>query len=239
MPEYSINGFLSVFLIGLLGGVHCIGMCGGIVSALSVSLPGTPVRPEWSRQFAYNIGRIACYTLLGFLVGLIGSASMLFNKVLPVQLGLYVVANLMLIAMGIYLMGFTQALARVEQAGHWLWLRVQPLTRTFMPVRSWRHALPAGFLWGFIPCGMTYSVLSLALVSGSAARGGLLMLAFGAGTLPNLLLAGILLARYRDFVRRRVVRCAAGLLVAVFGLVGLFRAPELGDILWGGAICAM
>lgn len=239
MSEFAINGFLSVFLIGLLGGVHCIGMCGGIVGALSVSLPGSPQRPDWRRQFAYNAGRIACYVLLGTLVGLIGSASMLFNRILPVQLALYVVANLMLVAMGIYLMGFTQVLARVEQGGQLLWRRVQPFTRSFMPVRSWPQALPAGFLWGFVPCGMTYSVLSLALVSGSAARGGLLMLAFGAGTLPNLLLAGILLARYRDFVRRRAFRSIAGLLVAGFGVLGLLRAPELGDILWNGAICAV
>lgn len=236
MSEFSASGFLSVFLIGLLGGAHCIGMCGGIVSALSTAQPGKTSTP-WLRQFAYSGGRIASYGLIGTAVGALGSATMLFNQMLPIQLALYVLANLLLIAMGIYLIGFTRVLAQVEQGGQILWRRVQPLTRRFMPVRTWRQALPVGFLWGFLPCGLTYSVLSLALVSGSAWRGGALMLAFGAGTLPNLLLAGILLARYRDFVRGRYFRTVAGLIVVGFGIFGLMRAPELGGMLWAGVIC--
>jgi sulfite exporter TauE/SafE len=237
VSEFSASGFLSVFLIGLLGGAHCIGMCGGIVSALSANTldKSTP----WLRQFAYNGGRIASYGFIGTAVGALGSASMLFNQVLPVQLALYVVANLLLVAMGFYLMGFTKILAQVERGGQVLWRRIQPMTRRFLPVRTWRDALPVGFLWGFLPCGLTYSVLSLSLVSGSALRGGALMLAFGVGTLPNLLLAGILLARYRDFVRGKYFRAVAGLIVAGFGLFGLVRAPELGGMLWAGVICAV
>lgn len=232
MPE---TGYLAVFLIGLLGGAHCIGMCGGIVGALSAPVPGAA--PVWSRQLAYNLGRIASYTAIGTAVGALGSASLLFNRFLPVQMALYILANLMLIGMGIYLMGFTRALAGVERLGQILWRRIQPLSRHLMPVRDWRQALPVGFLWGFLPCGLTYSVLSLALVSGSALRGGALMLAFGAGTLPNLLLAGILLARYRNIVRSRSFRTGAGLIVLAFGVYGLIRAPELGGRLWAGVLC--
>ncbi|NSL55568.1 sulfite exporter TauE/SafE family protein [Uliginosibacterium aquaticum] len=235
VSDFSASGFLSVFLIGLLGGAHCIGMCGGIVSALSSPVPGAA--PVWSRQLAYNFGRIASYALIGGLVGAIGSASMLFNRVLPLQLMLFVLANLMLIGMGLYLMGFTRALAGVERGGQLLWRRIQPLSKRFLPVRSWRQALPVGFLWGFLPCGLTYSVLSLALVNGSAVRGAGLMLAFGAGTLPNLLFAGILLARYRNLVRSRSFRLVAGLVVLFFGIYGLIRAPELGGLLWAGVIC--
>ncbi|MDQ7989455.1 MAG: sulfite exporter TauE/SafE family protein [Candidatus Dactylopiibacterium sp.] len=236
MHHVAASGFISVFLIGLLGGAHCIGMCGGIVGALSATQPGQVARSAWPRQIAYNLGRILSYGLIGTLVGALGSASLLFNHVLPVQMVLYVGANLLLVAMGIYLMGFTRALAVLERSGQWLWRRVQPRTRRFLPVRSWRQALPVGFLWGFLPCGMTYSVLSLALVSGSAWRGGALMLAFGAGTLPNLLLAGLLLARYRDIVRARLFRLGAGLIVAGFGVYGLLHAEQLGGMLWAG-IC--
>jgi sulfite exporter TauE/SafE len=237
VADLSVSAFLPVFFLGLLGGAHCIGMCGGILGALSSPLPGAG--PAWQRQLAYNAGRILSYTLIGTLVGAIGSASLLFNQFLPVQLALYVLANLMLIGMGFYLMGFTRVLAGVERGGQFLWCRIQPLSRRFLPARNWRQALPVGFLWGFLPCGLTYSVLSLALVSGSALRGGALMLAFGAGTLPNLLFAGILLARYRNIVRSRSFRSGAGLFVLAFGVYGLIRAPELGGQLWAGVICVV
>lgn len=236
MPE---TGYLAVFLIGLLGGTHCVGMCGGIVSALTVNtvrMPGES-RREWPLHLAYNIGRIASYTLAGAAMGAIGTVGMLFNDILPIQLGLYVAANLMLIALGLYLTGFTRALSGVEQLGHRLWARIQPLTRRFLPARTAAQALPLGLLWGFLPCGLVYSVLATALVTGAAERGAMLMLAFGLGTLPNLLLAGLLLKRLKDLVRNRAVRTGSGLVVLAFGVYGLVTAPTLGSNLWNGVVC--
>lgn len=239
MPD---TGYIAVFIIGILGGAHCIGMCGGIVGALTtpVAMPSSSSRSSpsiWPRQLAYNFGRILSYTLIGGAVGAIGSATLLFNQFLPVQMALYVLANVMLMCMGIYLIGFTQVLAGVEGLGQMLWRRVQPLSRRFVGGRSWQQALPLGFMWGFLPCGLTYSVLSTALVSGSALRGAGLMLSFGLGTLPNLLLAGILLARYRGVVRSRAFRVVTGCAVMVFGIYGLWRAPQLGGMLWAGVVC--
>jgi hypothetical protein len=236
MPE---TGYLAVFLIGLLGGTHCVGMCGGIVSALTVNtvrMPGES-RREWPLHLAYNIGRISSYTLAGAAMGAIGTVGMLFNDILPIQLGLYVAANLMLIALGLYLTGFTRALSGVEQLGHRLWARIQPLTRRFLPARTVAQALPLGLLWGFLPCGLVYSVLATALVTGAAERGAMLMLAFGLGTLPNLLLAGLLLKRLKDVVRNRAVRTGSGLVVLAFGVYGLVTAPTLGSNLWNGVVC--
>ncbi len=236
MPE---TGYLAVFLIGLLGGTHCVGMCGGIVSALPVNtvrMPGES-RREWPLHLAYNIGRISSYTLAGAAMGAIGTVGMLFNDILPIQLGLYVAANLMLIALGLYLTGFTRALSGVEQLGHRLWARIQPLTRRFLPARTVAQALPLGLLWGFLPCGLVYSVLATALVTGAAERGAMLMLAFGLGTLPNLLLAGLLLKRLKDLVRNRAVRTGSGLVVLAFGVYGLVTAPTLGSNLWNGVVC--
>lgn len=233
MPE---TGYIAVFLVGLLGGTHCVAMCGGIVGALSVQMPGQSAR-QWPIHLAYNLGRITTYTALGVFAGAIGSAGMLFGDVLPVQLALYVAANLMLILLGLYLTGITQLLAPIERAGSVLWRRVQPLTARFLPARSVGRALPLGLLWGFLPCGLVYSVLTTALVTGSAARGGALMLAFGLGTLPNLLLAGMLFKRFRDLTRDSRVRIVAGLLVLGFGVFGLFHAPSLGGRLWDGVIC--
>ncbi len=237
MPE---TGYLAIFLIGLLGGTHCVGMCGGIVGALTVQVrTPTGVQRQWPIHLAYNCGRIATYTALGGLLGAIGSVGMLYDGMLPVQITLYVLANLMLVALGLYLTGFTRLLAPVERLGHRLWHRIQPATRRFLPARSIKQALPLGVLWGFLPCGLIYSVLTAALVTGSATRGAGLMLAFGLGTLPNLLLAGMLFKRFRDITRNGKVRFAAGLVVLGFGLFGLFHAPTLGGSLWNGVLCVV
>ena len=226
MPE---TGYFAVFLIGLLGGTHCVAMCGGIVSALTVQtiqMPGQK-RREWPLHLAYNLGRIGSYTLAGAAMGAIGTVGMLFNDILPIQLALYVAANLMLVALGLYLLGVTRALAFSERFGQKLWRHIQPLTRRFLPARSVAQAFPLGLLWGWLPCGLVYSALATALTAGSAERGALMMLCFGLGTLPNLLLAGILLARLNEFVRLPAVRIFSGLLVLAFGLYGLLGVVRL------------
>ncbi len=230
-----MTGYIAVFLIGLLGGTHCIGMCGGIVSALS--LQGQGARRQWPLHLAYNLGRISGYTAAGAALGALGSAGLLLNDLLPVQLTLYVLANCMLIALGLYLTGMTRALAFTERAGQLLWRRLQPLTRRLVPVRSAARAYPLGLLWGFLPCGMVYGVLATALVTGSALRGGATMLAFGLGTLPNLLAAGLLLKRMQGITRRAPVRLVAGLVVIGFGVFGLANATTLGGRLWQGVVC--
>jgi len=219
MPD---SGFLALFLVGLLGGTHCVGMCGGIVGALSM---GASAR--WSMLLAYNGGRILSYALAGALAGALGAASLGLEGQVPIRLILYFLANLMLVALGFYLLGVTRALAFTERAGQYLWRLIQPLTRRFLPARSVGQAFPLGVLWGWLPCGLVYSALAGALAAGSAGRGAALMLAFGLGTLPNLLLAGILLARLNEFVRRPLVRTISGLLVLGFGLYGLFGLMRL------------
>lgn len=209
-------GYLALFLVGLLGGTHCVGMCGGIVGALSL---GAPAR--WSMLLAYNAGRIFSYTLAGAIAGALGAASLGFDGLLPVRLILYFLANVMLIALGLYLIGVSQALAFTERAGQQLWRRIQPLTRRFLPAKTPAQAFPLGLLWGWLPCGLVYSALVSSLSAGSVERGATLMLVFGLGTLPNLLLAGIILARFNQFVRHRWVRLFSGFLVLGFGLYGM------------------
>ena len=219
MPE---SGFFVLFLIGLLGGSHCIGMCGGIVGALSI---GGPARP--ALHLAYNAGRILSYGLAGALAGGLGGASLVLGGQLPLRLALFVLANLMLIALGLYLMGVTRALAFSERFGQRLWRHVQPLSRRYLPARHVAQAFPLGLLWGWLPCGLVYSALITALTSGSALRGAGLMLAFGAGTLPNLLLAGLLAVRMRAYAAKPAVRLSAGLLVLAYGLWGLWSVLKM------------
>lgn len=219
MPD---SGYLALFLVGLLGGTHCVAMCGGIVGALSM---GGPAR--WSLHLAYNGGRILSYGTAGAIVGAVGGAGLLLDGVLPVRLMLYLLANLMLVALGLYLIGVTRALAVTERLGQRLWRHLQPLTRRFLPARTVTQAFPLGLLWGWLPCGLVYSALATALTAGSPQRGALLMLAFGLGTLPNLMLAGMLLGRLNEFTRRASVRMVCGLLVLAFGIYGLVGVLRL------------
>ena len=104
-------------------------------------------------------------------------------------------------------------------------------------MRGAAQAFPLGMLWGWLPCGLVYSVLTMTLLSGSAARGAAIMLAFGLGTLPNLMLAGLLLVRFRSVIQGRALRLGSGLIVLAFGVWGLFNAAALGGKLWQGVVC--
>ena len=228
-------GFAAAFLIGLLGGVHCVGMCGGIVGALTAQTPR--LERAWNMHLAYNAGRIASYAAAGAIMGMIGGAGLMFNQVLPVQLLLYVLANLVLISLGLYLAGLGNQLTRLEALGASLWRRVQPYSARFLPADTAGKAFVLGTLWGWLPCGLVYSLLATALLSGGAASGAAVMLAFGLGTLPNLLLAGMALKRLRDLASNRRLRLAAGALVAAFGFAGLARAANLGEHIRQGLLC--
>jgi hypothetical protein len=230
---FSAGVFAAVFLTGLLGGVHCVGMCGGIVAALS----GQARAARLPLHVSYNLGRIASYALAGALAGAVGSAGLLLDHVLPVQLTLYVAANLMLIALGLYLAGASRVVALVERAGLVLWRHLQPLTKGLLPADTLPRALALGLLWGWIPCGLVYGILVTAVLSGDALTGAAVMAAFGAGTLPNLLLAGLAWRKLRGVSQARPVRLASGALVLGFGLYGLAHAANLSEHIRGGVLC--
>lgn len=227
MPESS---YLALLLVGLLGGTHCVVMCGGIVGALSM---GGPARA--SLHLAYNAGRIVSYAAAGALVGALGETGLALSGQLPLRSVLYLLANMMLVALGLYLMGLTRALAFTERFGQKLWRHVQPLSRHFLPARSVAQAFPLGLLWGWLPCGLVYSALATALTSASAWHGAGLMLAFGVGTLPNLLLAGLLAARLQAYARKPALRVASGLLILGFGVWGLIGLARLLIQTWSPA----
>lgn len=218
---------LAAFLVGLLGGVHCVGMCGGIVAALSLGSRTPAGVTPWSLLLSYNLGRIASYSVAGALAGGAGWFAARLLDVHQAQLWLQLLAAAFMIALGLYLAGWWQGLARVERAGAMLWRRIEPLGRRFMPVRSPGQALVLGGLWGWLPCGLVYSVLIWSLSAGGLVQGALLMAAFGLGTLPNLLLMGAMAARLGQWMRKPWVRALAGALVAGFGVLMLVQAFRL------------
>ncbi|GGW88689.1 sulfite exporter TauE/SafE family protein [Alteromonas halophila] len=184
MPE--ISGF-SAFLIGLAGGVHCVGMCGGIVTALRAATPDQ--KNAFPFTLSYNFGRITSYTLAGALAGGLGQ---LTTAVLPyAAIGLSLFSAIMLACLALYLGQWWQGLRHLEQAGGKLWRHIQPLSVRFIPFKTPWHALPYGFIWGWLPCGLVYSTLTWSLTAGTALDGAMLMLCFGLGTLPTLLAASL------------------------------------------------
>jgi uncharacterized protein len=210
---------LAAFAVGVLGGVHCLGMCGGIVGAISVSHAGSAA-PAWPRLLAYNLGRMGSYVVAGALAGWLGAA--LLSALPQGQHILELLAAVFLILLGLYLGGWWSVLARLERFGGLLWRRIEPLGRHFIPVRHAGQAFAVGAVWGWLPCGLVYSVLVWTLAAGSAADGALLMAAFALGTLPNLMLMGLFAARLARFVRHGLVRQATGALLIAYGAWRIF-----------------
>ncbi len=216
---------LSALLAGLLGSVHCIGMCGGIVGVLIMGLPESTRHSLPSLLpyvVVYNIGRVTSYIIGGLLAGFLGAQ---FTHLLPMANPHIItmwISSLFMIALGLYLGGWWQALVILEKMGTHIWRKIEPLGRRFLPVTGLHQAFGLGLVWGWLPCGLVYSILAFALASGSVVRGGSLMLAFGIGTLPMLLLMGSSAQWFTRLAGQLVVRRIAGATVIIFGLFILF-----------------
>jgi hypothetical protein len=130
-----------------------------------------------------------------------------------------------MILFGIYLAGWWHSLLFLEKAGAYLWKYIEPLGRRFIPVRTAGQAYLLGLVWGWLPCGMVYAVLALALASGSVIDGGVIMLAFGLGTLPVMLTMGLAFSNLERLVRNPRVRLIAGILVMLMGVAMLLANP--------------
>jgi sulfite exporter TauE/SafE len=224
----------AMLALGLATGLHCVGMCGGIVAAFSgrrVIPIAAAARPGAARPLAFNAGRVTTYAALGAAAGAAGGAVPVMQGALPAQTVLFVLANAALILAGLYLAGAGRLLGRLEDLGAPLWRRVQPAAVRLINARSPLAAYGAGLLWGLLPCAMVYGALAAATIAGGAAGGAFAMAAFGAGTLPWLLGAGAVLGRLRRW------RVAAGLFVLGMGVFGLARSAELGDAVRAGLLC--
>ena len=226
MAEFWLP-YLGALVVGLLGGVHCVGMCGGIVSALTFGLPESERNRFASLlpyQIAYNAGRICSYAVAGAIMGGIG---MLLTDLMPIHLAQRVllgVAGIFMVLLGLYLAGWWTLLSHVESAGSYLWKCIEPFGRKLLPVHTPGQALKIGIVWGWFPCGLVYSMLINAIAAGNMLNGAGMMLAFGLGTLPNLMLMGIMAGAVSKFTRSPFTRKIAGGMVILFGLITLWRA---------------
>lgn len=210
---------ISAFLIGIAGSVHCVGMCGGIVSAFSFILPKQQSALPY--MIFYNMGRISSYTIAGAITGYLGS-------ILTIQLDtplsiLTLVSSLLLLLMGLYIGGWWQILTVVEKAGSVVWKRISPYSKLFLPFKSPLQAFPYGFIWGWLPCGLVYSTLSWSLASGSTTTGAAVMFAFGLGTLPALLSLGATMGSIKSLLSHPVFRKSVALLLIAYSLLLIIK----------------
>ncbi|NDW20026.1 sulfite exporter TauE/SafE family protein [Alteromonas hispanica] len=206
--------YLSAFLIGLAGGVHCVGMCGGIVSALRMVTPKD--KPALLFTLAYNSGRIVSYTLAGAITGALGKIATDFVPLANYVLSL--LSGVMLFLLACYLGKWWTGLTALESAGKHLFKYVQPISKRFLPFKTPLSAIPYGFLWGWLPCGLVYSTLTWSLAAGSAIQGAGIMFFFGLGTLPTLLAVGAgsqyIVRGFRHIIVRQGIASAMALYAA-------------------------
>ena len=254
----AIGVLASVFLLALLGGVHCAAMCGGIALVLEGddARRAAPVslyrsRAAWVRELlVLHAGRLSAYAMLGALLGAVGATAWK-TQYLPAQRALFAAGSASLLLAGLWTLGGAQLVGKAPGANavarrlaaawaRWGGRTIARQDAGPVPHGTSRRLLrryAAGLAWGLVPCGMVYAALALALLAGSAASGALVMLAFGLGTLPNLLMLSSLSAGLRVLARRAWVRRGVGAAVALFGAAGLARAAMLPETLAAHGFC--
>ena len=214
-PIYSL-----VFSTAFLGSGHCIGMCGPIVTALS--LAGPDRKQGFFFHLFYNAGRLSTYVCIGILAGWVGSLLNTTQTFSLVSQGILILADLFIIAIGLRTTGIFRRLAfiRLELSGPTA-LMTRAVTR-LRTLPSMTAAFPVGLIMGFLPCGFLYAIALAAAGRGSPVTGGLIMLAFGLGTLPALLAFGSAVHLLSNALRTELLRWA-GLLVVFVGIYNLYR----------------
>tara|TARA_R110002124_G_scaffold214090_1_gene380128 strand:+ start:313 stop:975 length:663 start_codon:yes stop_codon:yes gene_type:complete len=206
--------FIGAFLIGIAGGVHCIGMCGGIASAFSFAIPKG--QSQLPYIFSYNLGRIISYTIAGAITGFLGSiATVNVQSAFPV---LQIISIVFLILLALYISDWYKGLSYLEKLGGRLWRKVAPLSKKLIPFKNPMYTLLYGMIWGWLPCGLVYSVLTWSLASESATQGALVMFSFGLGTLPTLFAASLGASFLVPIFQHKMTRITISLLLLLFAL---------------------
>ena len=220
-----INDFLSAFLIGLLGAGHCIGMCSGIASALSFS-----INPDQKNGLLslllYNLGRITSYSVAGFIFAASSSVLIIWMGGKESLIYLRIFAAIMMLLLAFYIARLWNGLIIVERAGQFLWQFIKPLAQYFLPLKHPALAFPLGFFWGWLPCGLVYSSLVWAISTANGLNGLVIMLGFGLGTLPAMMLVGSLSHKLKNILNKKWFRYGSGLILALFAFQTIYIAIE-------------
>ncbi len=225
--------WLGALAMGFAGSGHCGAMCGAIASSPAATSAGR----RTILTLSLNTGRLFTYATAGALVGGVGALLDEVSALHRIFGGLRGLTGVVLVALGIALALGVRSFAFLDRAGAPVWQVVRPFARRLSGPSTPPRALAFGALWGLLPCGLVYAALALAAATGSSGRGALTMLAFGAGTLPALVLIGSAASRLRALVARRSIRAAVGLLVVLSGFVNV--ASVLPEAWCGGAFASV
>lgn len=202
----------GALVAGLLSSGHCVAMCGGIGAALASSGGSAAARSP----LFYNLGRVTSYATIGALAGVLGAGALALTGGTTLRLVAQELAALALVALGLRL-ALRWRWPFVERAAHGVWRAIAPLSRAVLPARTRGAAFAAGMIWGWLPCGLAYAMLSIAALTIDPLASAATMAAFGIGTLPALLAFGTGMRRLgtvaQDPLRRRV----AGAMIAALG----------------------
>ncbi|EDY87636.1 integral membrane protein [gamma proteobacterium HTCC5015] len=222
--------FLSPFgmlLVGLLSSVHCLAMCGGIMSALSAQI-SQEQRKNKAKVLAYllsyNIGRLSSYVLVGLLLGALGAALLphwQFGHTAIRWLGATV-----MFGMGLNLAGWWPSFKKIESIGRPLWRYLGPVGRRLTPIQSPVAAYAYGVVWGWLPCGLVYAVAVYAASLAAPLDSALTMLAFGVGTLPGMLAVGWLFQPVLRLTRSPNFRRIGGVSICLLAILSLLFSPH-------------
>lgn len=221
-------------LAGLVGSAHCVAMCGGIATGFSAM----SAQPGWWRALEPNLGRIAGYAAAGALAGGGGYGFVGLVRNEWIALGSRMLVGIVLIVVALRLLdrqGRFVLLSR-PAVGLWRWLR--PLQRPLLPADNAAKRIALGVLWGWMPCGLSTTLLAAAWFQADVRNGALTMTAFGIGTLPLMLPLTWSGVRIGQRLQRGGWRAAAGMLVLGAGLITLsapwlVHAPTLHNLLVG------
>ena len=194
----------------------------------------------------WQMGRVLSYTFMGLIAGAFGAFFINATPVVFLREIAFIAANLILIALGLHVAQLWSGIVELERLGQLLWRAISPMAEQTLIARTPKHrdrlqqlgnAIRAGAIWGWLPCGLVYSMLVTASVSGSAQSGALWMLAFGLGTMPALWITSMASDRAVNYFQRMAVRRTAGLLIIAFGLWGLLRVSGVIQVDWLDAFC--
>lgn len=214
----------TAFLAGLLGSGHCFGMCGGIAGSLG-ALAGTGNRSIALPALQFNFGRILGYASLGALAaGMLGAAAEIM-ALKPLGQWLRGLTALMVLLIGLRFLLNWRGLDLIEKGGAGLWRRIMPIAARISQRHDWIGRFGLGICWGFLPCGLVYSVLVTAASTASALAGAGIMIAFGAGTLPAMLGLTVAAPALHSFLSDRYVRRIIGFSLVVLALWMFLSLP--------------
>lgn len=215
---------LTCYLMGLLGSLHCIGMCGGIAGALSMAVQGSPNK-KWMLIGGYHLGRVSSYTTLGLLFAALWQPA--YESAALVGVISRSIAGALIIGVGLYIGKWWFGITHLERVGAKFWRRLQGITHRLLPVNNIPKSLALGLLWGWLPCGLVYSALSLAIASGNATQGAFCMLCFGLGTLPVVIGTSVVFKELQTVLQTDLIRMSAAVIFLIIGtwtLVSAWRA---------------